>query len=215
MTLYNKTSLKLFFETGDVPNGTNFADFIDSCVNMAETGVQQMLGAINPTEVITARISAGTGIFTGNVTIDGTLSANNFSINTINTTSISAGTVNSTGNITASAASIYASAFRASDGVYLATGIISAAGSTQATGALLSLGINIGAGVVDGQTTGFLLPANRTGLIQYLINGGASANLWPCVGGQINALASNAAFAMAANTQYQILHVRASGYTVK
>jgi hypothetical protein len=215
MTIYNKTSLKLFFETGDVPNGTNFADFIDSCVNMAETGVQAMAGAINPTEVITARVSAGTGIFTGNVSIDGTLSAANFSINALNAVTISAGSINSIGNITASAASVYASAIRSSDGLYASTTIISAAGSTQATAALLTAVINNGAGVVDGQTTGFILPANRTGWEQKIINGTASANLWPCVGGQINALASNAAFGMTANTLYTIVHTRASGYAVK
>ena len=194
MTIRNKTSLKTFFEQGDVPTGTNYADFIDSCVNMAETAVQTMSGPLNPTEIITPRVSAGTGVFTGNVTINGSLN---------------------TSNILASAASVYVSAVRAFNGVFVGVGIVSATGTAQATASTLVNVINIGAGITDGQDTGFILQSNKTGLVQYIINGGASANLYPCTGGQINVLSSNAAFGMAANTLYTVVHTNASAYAVK
>lgn len=210
MTIYNKTSLKSFFEQGDVPTGTNYADFIDSNLNLAETAVQAIAGPINPTEVITARVSAGNGVFTGDVRIDGILSAANFS-----TPSLSVNTINSTGDINCSAASVYASAGRFASGIYQGSVVISALGTTQATAAPLVSIINRGKGVVDGSSTGYGLLSNRTGLVQYLYNEGASANLWPVPGGTINGLAVNAAFSVAASSTYTILHVTASSYAVK
>lgn len=209
MTNYNKNSLKAFFETGDVPTGQNFSDFIDSYVNLVETGVQAMAGALSTTELQTARVSAGVGNFTGAVTIAGTLSAAVLSIDALAVSSLSVGFINATGNILAQQGTIFASANR------WGAGIVSAAGTAQATGGPLIYTVNFGAGVVDGQTTGFLLPANEQGRVQYLTNGGASANLWPPTGGAINVLASNAAFGMAANTLYTIVHTLASGYAVK
>lgn len=186
MTQYNKTTLKTFFETGDVPVGQDFANLIDSCVNNQETAVQAIAGPLNPTELITARISAGSGLFTSDLS-----AANIYADN------------------------IRASAFRNNNSIFNLTGIVSALGSTQATAAPLIYTINIGSGVTDGQTTGFLLPSNKQGLVQYVIGGAASANLWPPSGGRINALASNAAFPLQATTQYTILHTESSGYFVK
>lgn len=198
MTNYNKTSLKAFFETGDVPSGQNFSDFIDSYVNIVETAVQTMAGALSTTELQAARVSAGTGNFTG-IT----------SAATLYTDTHFTGVLTVTGDVSANSGTIFASANRWSNG------IVSAAGTAQATGAALVYTVNFGAGVADGATTGFLLSSNQAGRVQYITNGGASANLWPCVGGQINALSSNAAFGMAANTLYTIVHTKASGYAVK
>lgn len=177
MTNYNKTTLKTFFETGDVPSGQNFADLIDSNVNLVETGLQTMAGALSSTEFIASRVSAGS--------------------------------VNVTGNVSANTGTVFASSNRWS------VGIVSATGTAQATAAVLIYTVNNGAGVIDGQTTGFLLPSNQPGRIQYIVNGIASANLWPPVGGQINTLSSNAAFGMAASTPYTIIHTATSGYAVK
>lgn len=203
----NKATLILLFEQGDIPQGSDFADLVNSCVNMNETATQTMLGAINPTEVITARVSAGNGVFTGTMNIGGVTSAKDIYAETLRVSSL-----NTTGFIasTVSATNVYST-----NGLYGSTGIVSAAGTTQGAAAPLNFVLNIGAGVADGATTGFLLTANKQGLQQMIINGAASANLWPCTGGQINALASNAAFGMAANTPYIIFHTRASGYAVK
>lgn len=203
----NKATLVLLFEQGDTPQGSNFADLINSCVNMNETAAQSILGPLNPTEIITPRVSATNGVFTGTMNIGGITSARDIYGETIR-----ASAVNATGLAvtTVSATNIYST-----NGVFSSVGTVSAAGTAQATGALLNFVINIGTGVVDGTTTGFLLTANKAPWVQYITNGGASANLWPCVGGQINALSSNAAFAMAANVLYTIVHTRASGYAVK
>lgn len=209
MTTYNQTSLKTFFETGDVPTGSDFANLIDSCVNVADNTVQSIAGAFNPTELITPRVSATNGVFTGNLQVQGTLSASTLVYDAISVSAVTTGILRVTGDVSANTGTIYASANRWS------SGIVSAAGSAQATGALLIYTVNFGAGVVDGQTTGFRLPGNQLGRVQYITNGGASANLWPVTGGQINALASNAAFPMVANTLYTIVHTQASGAAVK
>lgn len=237
MTTYNKATLKTFFETGDVPSGTDYANLIDSYVNIVETTTQVMAGALNPTELITARVSAANGNITG------ILSAATLAVDSISTPSITAsaasitGTVsaaglNVTGNIsavnglvTASAASftadvsangtIYASAMRSVNGFIGGTGIVSAAGTAQATAASLTFMVNRGKGVADGTTTGFTPLANRAGLTQYLFNEGVSANLWPPTGGTINGLPVNAAFSLAASAMVTIVHLTASAYAVK
>lgn len=94
--------------------------------------------------------------------------------------------------------------------------IISAAGSAQGTAALCSAQNCSLMGVADGQTTGFSLMANKTGMTQCLfMNTAASGNLWPPAGGHINALANDAPFPLAANVMYTVFHYTASAYGVK
>lgn len=226
MTTYNKTSLKTFFETNDVPSGTDYANLIDSQVNIAETAEQQMAGALNTTELITPRVSATNANFTGlfsanNISMFGTLSANNITaFGTIYFNNITIGSAISTQSINVSidvsaGGTVYASAMRSTNGFIGSSGIVSAAGTTQGAAAVLTNVINNGKGVADGVTTGFTPLANRTGLVQYLFNEGVSANLWPPTGGKINGLAANAAFALAASASYTIFHISASAYGVK
>lgn len=212
----NKTSLTQLFQTGDVPSGADYANFIDSCVNVAETSVQVMQGPLNPTELITPRVSATNINVTGALTIAGitsvgTLYASEVHASAGDFTSVSANTVRTT---TVSADAVYASAVR-TNMVIQTTGIVSAAGSTQATAAILTNIINRGKGIVDGQTTGFAPLANRAGIVQYLLNEGPSANLWPPTGGFINGLAVNAPFPLAASASFTIFHITASSYGVK
>lgn len=209
MTTYNKTSLKTFFETNDVPSGTDYANLIDSQVNIAETAEQQMSGALNTTELITPRVSAN------NVNITGILSANSLVLNSISVSSVIV-----VGNITvgvdvSAAGTVYASAMRSTNGFIAGSGVVSAAGTTQGTAAILINVINNGKGIVDGTTTGFAPLANRTGLVQYLLNEGVSANLWPPTGGKINGLPVNSPFALAASAAYTIFHISTSSYGVK
>lgn len=212
MTTFNQTTLKTFFETGDVPSGNDYGNLIDSCVNVVNTNRQTMGGPLQSTELIAARVSAGNGNFTGNLAIAGT-----FSLANLSTGIVSAASLNATGDIAAATGSVNSSASRVSTGYYQNVSIVSAAGTTQATGAGLGTnGIIRLKGIVDGQTTGFLLAANLTGFEQTVwIEENTSCNLWPCVGGQINALSSNAAFAMTGNTKYVVTHIKASGYAVK
>lgn len=192
MTNYNKQTLGTFFQTGDVPSGTDYQNLIDSQVNIVETSVQAMAGPLSATELITPRISAA------NVNVTGTLTTGTFTPSSLSIT-----------NDVTAGGQVYCSATRSS---FL---IVSALGTTQATGAPLVSQISRLKGVVDGSTTGFIILANRIGWQQTVYNDAVSANLWPCIGGAINALSSNAAFAMATNTQYIITHIGASAYAVK
>lgn len=231
-----KATLITFFQTGDVPSAAQFADLINSQVNIFETNDQSMIGALETTQLITPQVSAT------NVNVTGTLTAANstFSVANISATTVSANagffnthlsvsghvavngpvsanSLNVTGDVSAATGTVYASAVRTVTGDYCLPTIVSAAGTTQATGAVLGVtGIARLKGIVDGQTTGFLLLANQTGLQQTIwVEENTSCNLWPCTDGQINALSSNAAFPMTGNTQYIVTHIKASGYSVK
>lgn len=194
MTTFNKTSLQALFEQGDIPTGTNYSDLIDSCVNVAETSAQSMAGPLNPTELITPRVSAANA----NITVI-----------------LSAAAINIAGDVSAATGTIYASAVRSTNGFLGGVGIVSAAGTAQATAASLTFVINRGKGIADGSTTGFTPLTGRPGLVQYLFNEGVSANLWPPTGGTINGLATNAAYALATSAMVTIVHLTASAYAVK
>lgn len=220
MTTYNKTTLKTFFENGDVPTGQNYADLIDSYINIVETGNQSMAGALTATELVAPQVSAAFGNFTTGLTAGflistGSVNAVHIQASSVDCTTVSAVTINCTNNMTASAARVIASAGQFLRGIYYGTGIVSATGTTQGAGALLNNVINVGAGITDGTNTGFLLRNNNVGMVQFLVNGGASANLWPASECRINVLATNAAFAMAANTLYTIVHTTNSAYAVR
>lgn len=170
MTTYNKTTLKTFFETADIPTGTDFANFIDSCVNLAETAEQTMLGALNPTELVTARVSAGTGVFTGtmtitgntsvagNVIIDGTTSAKNIFasaasfIGTVSANKLFSDTINASGaSFTGlSATTVSAQSINVSTDVSAATGTVYASAVRSTNGVLSSTGIVSAAGTTQG-----------------------------------------------------------------
>jgi hypothetical protein len=234
MTTYTQSTLKTFFQTNDVPSGTDYANFIDSCVNVAETSAQSMAGPLSPTELITPRVSATNAVITGTLRIGGITSASSLYIDTLVyasaaqfTGTVSAANFNAAnGRVTASAATftadvsastgtVYASAVRSTNGVLSGSGTVSAAGITQGAAAILTNVINRGKGVVDGVTTGFAPLANRAGLVQYLLNEGVSANLWPPTGGFINGLAVNTPFPLVTSAAYTIFHITASSYGVK
>lgn len=237
MTTYNKTTLKTFFQNGDVPTGTDYANFIDSYVNIVETAEQDMAGPLGTTELITPRVSATnvnvTGILSASTLSFGTVSANNINIagnllmgtgkvlvsgdsgNAAFAGAVSAASLNVTGDVSAATGTIYASAMRSTNGFIGGVGIVSAAGTTQATAASLSFVVNRGKGITDGQTTGFTPLTGRPGLVQYLFNEGPSANLWPPTGGTINGLAANAAFAIGTSAMVTIVHLTASAYGAK
>lgn len=246
MTQYSKTTLKTFFETGDIPAGGDYANLIDSYLNQVETADQSMAGNIIVPELIASRVSAGninvTGTFsaanfgsmaassitlTGNLSAAGVYGATGSFTGAVSANSIQASAANFDGKVSAAslnvatdvsavAGTVYASAMRSTNGYFGGVGIVSAAGTAQATAAILANVINRGQGVADGATTGFAIPANRTGLVQYLtVETNVSANLWPPTGGTINGKAANTVFALAGQTSYVISHLSVSAYGVK
>ena len=82
------------------------------------------------------------------------------------------------------------------DGLDLPSGTVAAAGTTQGTAAAALRGFNVVTGATG--TNGVVLPAAVPGRVVIIKNTAAAAALlvYPPVGGQINALAANAAFSM-------------------
>lgn len=222
MTTYNKATLKTFFAQNDVPQGTDYANFIDSYVNIVDTTLQSMAGPLQTTEITASRVSAGNGNYTGTLTVAGQFSAkSNFKVK-----SITASALTVTNNISANNEFLngtlsivgQTSAANLNIGGDFVRPVVqfNAAGTAQASATLLTAGNCLLTGASDGQATGYILQSNKTGLVQFVYNQNAvSANLWPCTGGQINVLASNAAFGMTASTMYTVYHTKASGYAVK
>jgi hypothetical protein len=220
MTTYTKATLATFFETGDVPTGTDYANLIDSQVNIAETSTQAMAGSLSLVELIGARVSAGNANIVG-ILSAAVIAADAFLVSSVVaatgsfTATVSAGNINVTTDVSAGG-TLYANANRAQFNYHGTPVIVSAAGTAQTTAAILAFEFTRLQGATDGQTTGFRLVPNQLGWVQYLANEcTVSANLWPPVGGVINGLAPNAAFGMAANTPYIIMHRAASAYSVK
>lgn len=200
----NKATLVSIFSQGDVPQGTDFANLINSQVNLAETALQSMNGPLQATElnaflVSCANINTPGNLNVSSITITGQLTAEfNVSIS---------------GDVSANISNVYCSSTR-----YPLAVVISAVGTTQAQAqtAQLTFTMTRGQGATDGQATGFSLLANRIGWVQYfLYEGAVSANLWPPTGGTINAGSINVPFALAAKTSYTIFHIAASAYGVK
>lgn len=217
MTTYNKNTLKTFFAQGDIPQGSDFANLIDSQINMVETAEQSLSGPLTIPGVTTPRISAATANFTATVSAVSINIAGIVSAQGLNATGIvSALGVSVSMDVSADGGSIHGSAGSFQNELLRSVTIISAAGTTQATAAVLTASINRLKGVTDGSQTGCILLSNRVGNTQYIINEtAASANLYPAVGGQINSLTVNSPFGMTAATMYTIVHTLASAYWVK
>lgn len=102
MTISTKTTIKTFFQTGDFPSASNFSDFIDSALFLAETTAQTIQGSI---------IVQGSANIAGDASVGGTLSIVTLNAITLNSTTVSASTINAvTGNITTLNASIASAA---------------------------------------------------------------------------------------------------------
>ncbi|MDB4339333.1 hypothetical protein N9992_00740 [bacterium] len=90
MAKQNRTVLKTYFESGDIPNQSQYSDLIDSNLNLSENNI----GNINLTGDITA---------SGNISASGTIFADNFQSTGGDVAGISfTDDLNLTGNITAS-----------------------------------------------------------------------------------------------------------------
>lgn len=211
----NKATLVGIFSQGDVPQGTDFANLINSNVNMAETALQSMLGPLQAIKLAAPLVSAAaintTSLNITNVNVS-TINATTASATTMNAANISATlSLSTTCDVSAPANNVYCSGTR-----YSAPIIVSAVGTAQATGAPLTATICRLQGITDGQTTGFSLLANRTGWIQYLLlESATSANLWPPTGGKINNLSTNTVFPLTGGVAYTVFHTQASAYGVK
>lgn len=96
MTLSNKTTIKTYFQTGDFPSQSNFADFIDSCVFQvvsARATAQNIGGSIT---------IAGSCAVSGDLSVGGALSFGALNVTTVSANAITANSISLTGTPTLS-----------------------------------------------------------------------------------------------------------------
>ena len=72
MAQQNKTQLKTYFQTGDIPSSNNYGELIDSSLNLTETAVQ--IGECSISSSGNIRL-LGSSSFIGDVTASGDISA--------------------------------------------------------------------------------------------------------------------------------------------
>lgn len=207
MVTSNKATLINLFAQGDIPQGSDYANLINSQVNLAETAEQVMAGNLNTVKLVTPRVSAA------NMNLTGSFTVTNLSVG-----GVSANTMNVAQDVSAVSGTVYASAVRSPAGYFgNIPVIVSATGTTRATAAQVTAYITRGQGTTDGSATGFILPVPNRSWQQYFIYEGAvSANLYPAGSDyQINAITSGNPFPLAANTTYIVIHKSTSAYAVK
>ena len=81
MAQQNRTTLKNYFQTGDKPSQAQYADLIDSKVNLSEsnTGDLILTGGINATHITASgNISSSGNLIANNITSSGDISASSF-----------------------------------------------------------------------------------------------------------------------------------------
>ena len=76
MAKQNRTTLKGYFETGNTPSQAQYADLIDSKLNLSETGIQIVAGTVSSSILESSNnIIAKTHVTaSGNISASGTIS---------------------------------------------------------------------------------------------------------------------------------------------
>lgn len=232
MTTYNKTQLKTFFEQNDIPSGSDYANLIDSQLNLQETAAQAMAGALSTTKIVSPVVSAAdvsvsdeldaAFVSARNITCSNDLTVRAIDASSMNIASITVSAMSVTGNLIVNEGATIENGLNSTEftnfggAVFCSPTIVSAAGTAQATAApIVEIYMVRLQGAADGTATGYRLPQNVDG-IYYLYNENAvSANLWPDFGCKINGLGTNAAFGLTANTLYTVIQYAVSAYAVK
>lgn len=70
MTILTKTQIIGLFENGDVPSGTDFANWILSCITAAETSAQSMTGDLNVAGTLTAGAVSAASLSIATLTVN-------------------------------------------------------------------------------------------------------------------------------------------------
>ena len=179
MAKQNQTTLKGYFETGDVPNQNQYGDLIDSNLNLAETGIIITAGTISSSGFISENdlnvkghitasgaISSSGAISASGVSAVGTITGVSGSFSNLSSTSnlitvtdqikfqssVTASIISASGHISCSGLIIAGSEIRGSGGDFTASGTIKAAGFV---GPLTTTGItSTGPGVFTTINTG-------------------------------------------------------------
>jgi hypothetical protein len=198
MSVLDRVTLKSVFENGDQPQGSDYANLIDSMVNLAETTTQTMNGPL----VLAGGLSAAS-ISTGNITATGIVSAATFWGAVANVTTISAQTVTfSTLSVPSSGASVTGNiTFTAGDVLRTVDASVACISTAQASARLLTASLNVIKSSTTAANDSVRLPGLYPGCMTMVVNDTTqSAKVFPPTGGQINALGANAALDLGPNT---------------
>ncbi len=189
MTSLNRVDLKAKFESGDAPQGSDYADLIDSFVNLAETTAQTLQGNLAFSGGLSAAsITGGTGSFSG------TVSAANVWATNVDATTVSAQTITfSTLAAPVSGLSVTNSLVFTAGYVKETVASVACISTTQAAGYTLAHAINILRTVATGASDAVVVPGFYPGAKFTVINNTTgSAQIFPPVGGSFDSGSTNA-----------------------
>ena len=101
MTAQTRPVLKALFEDGDKPSGSNYSDWVDSMVSIADSTAQTMTSDLKaPKFIATTEVSAPTGSFAAVNTSSATLTGPLTGTNIVLTGSVSASSMSLSGPFT-------------------------------------------------------------------------------------------------------------------
>lgn len=89
MTAQIPSVLKSYFETNDRPTQGQFADLIDSCINVVQTGSQTIVSDVSALGTLSV---AGNAAFGGTISVSGALASQGLSINASGQSTLSGNT---------------------------------------------------------------------------------------------------------------------------
>lgn len=220
MTQRNKTSLTAVFETGDTPQGGDYADLIDSYLNVVETTAQSLSGALFVPELNSTLVSAftiNTPSFTSTSITGTTITATTF-----NTGTISASGVVSAASIAVAGAGAFGGAvtgltFKPVAG-YKGTveSSVAATGNTQASAKVVSadtVWIRAATSVGAAINRAVIIDSFVSGRRQVIFNDtNTSAAIYPPTGAQIDGLGANNPRTVNPSVRAMIVHVTSTQY---
>ena len=174
MAKQNRTTLKGYFETGDVPNQSQYGDLIDSKLNLSDTGTQILAGTISASNfdasnniIVNGHISASAISVSSNIDLGGKITALTgsfgymvgnladltgsitFEPQTIFQSPVTASIISASGHISCSGLIVGGSEINLLKGNITASGVISASGGF--IGGVTSTGTGTFANVNTGQ----------------------------------------------------------------
>lgn len=196
MTILSRATLKLSFENGDVPQGSDYGNMIDSALNLADTSLQTMQGPLSvPSLVATTLSTTGLTLSTLSVTsstaLTGTTTVDNATITAGNVVTLTAPTANITnanisGNLT----------YGVTGFPVLTVGNFTGVGTIQGTATLVTSPLCILNSSASNDAY-ILSNSLATGSIQrFYAGGGSTFSIFPPSGGTIDGGSTNTAISL-------------------
>lgn len=207
MTARTPAYLKGRFEQGDIPQGTDYEDLMDSYVNVATSAEQTIDSNLRTSKQFIADSVSANSINTSALSISvasaATFGANTANINTLSVTDASAAALRSASAtlVTVTADNVYVSGK-----MILTSQDVSALATTQA-GALLINAPTTFVIFANGNDQSVRLPTSERGRVQTIINAASTTiRIFPAVSGRFLVTAVNASINLPADRTALIIH---------